>query len=177
MTEPRFETHTFTVDETSHIFIIEPIRLPVAFGGGEKYSVSHETIRCKSEIQPLLLWGNAIRGQMPLYWDDAISRAKLWKIGLSKLFIGSTLSVRIAIHDGNFMDRPRPRPIRMLQAVHVHNDKPSDEARQWLAEQIAERRGWFYSNDDRPNNTDTENSRPSHSTIKRLLDQSKQGES
>lgn len=142
MTEPRFETHTFTVGESSHVSILEPAPMPEQYGG-PVYVVNHESMRAKSKFPPLILWGTALDVEMPPTWADAIGRAKSWKTGLSKLFIGSKLSVRIAIHDGNFMDKPRPRTMRVPQAVYVYNDKPSDQALAWLEEQIAERRGWL----------------------------------
>lgn len=143
MTEPRFETHDFTVGETSHIFIIEPIPNPTQFGGGTRYSVAHHAVRVKSSQQPLIVWGKKMETEMPSAWADALGRCKNWRISMSRLFLGSKLSVRIGIFEAEDYRTKMPKTVRMLQAVHVHNEKPSTEALAWLNEQISERRGWF----------------------------------
>lgn len=141
--EPLFETHHFTVGATSHIFIVEPTPNPAQYGGGTRYSVAHHSVRVKSVQQPLIVWGAKMQPEIPLAWADALGRCKTWKTGLSRLFLGSNLSVRIGIFEGADYRTGMPKTVRMLQAVHVHDEKPTKEALEWLQTQIDERKRWF----------------------------------
>lgn len=143
MPEPIFETHHFTVDATSHIYIIEPTPVPAQFGGGTRYSVAHHAVRVRSAQQPLIVWGAKMQPEMPSAWADALGRCKMWRIGLSRFFLGAKLSVRIGIFEAEDHRTKMPKTVRMLQAVHVHDEKPTKEALDWLRIQIDERKGWF----------------------------------
>lgn len=139
----KFETRTFVASEQNLAYIFEPVPSPNINGKTvNHYLVKTPDFKSKSQFKPLIVWGESLTVEIPYEWADLIGRATLWKIPVRRVLDGATISVRSGIYEGR--DRFGNVISGMsLLAVHVQNDEPTEEAIEFVNQQIAERKGWF----------------------------------
>lgn len=100
-------------------------------------------IIAKSKHAPLIVYGPGIFEHAPTAWANAFERCKTWRLNPRLMLEGSTVTVRIGLFEYNSRITHRTAQGKTLLAVHIHATKPTNQAFEWLDEQIAERKAWF----------------------------------
>lgn len=118
--------HTFKFAEGDFLSI-EPRKHPD--GRSDFWAIKNGDFSARSNIAPLILWGEGRSPEMPPAWVLQFSRARTWKLGPSKLFIGCEIHVK-------YRELPKAAGRNLLDVIWIDADRPTKDALVWLDAQI-----------------------------------------